>query len=272
MPAPTQASRYPPVNPASRRARQERTDRWYIEATGATEGSIIAAIINPHMPTKAGRLRPMVPVMPTIVPARPAVTSQATAATSSSTAACGVRRRSDGAALVVMPPRRRAPSGRSCRCCRTASPKALTREAVALAMVRVELAGWNMPVSFSTGPSGVWGGTKSSTVMSTSSPILTRWRRPSSTYSIGALWTPSISVISGASMAMGPPSCPAKTAPSFSACSWDAAASMNTPTRQFPSAISGGVSASTATVRSLTSTSSTLPASTWKTSTTRHRS
>jgi hypothetical protein len=92
-----------------------------MEATGATEGSIIAAIISAHMPTKAGRLRPMVPVMPTIAPARPAVTSQATAAASSSAAACGVRRRSDGAALVVMPPRRRAPSGRSCRCCRTAA-------------------------------------------------------------------------------------------------------------------------------------------------------
>jgi hypothetical protein len=47
---------------------------------------------------------------------------------------------------------------------------------------------------------------------------------------------------------------------------------MNTPTRQLPSAIIGGVSASTPTVRPLTSTSSTMPASTWKTSTTRHRS
>jgi hypothetical protein len=87
-----------------------------------------------------------------------------------------------------------------------------------------------------------------------------------------AVWTPSISPNSGASIAMGPPSCPAKTAPSFSACSWEAAASMNTPTRQLPSAITGGVSARTATVRLLTSTSSTVPESTWKTSTTRHRS
>jgi hypothetical protein len=62
MPAP--AGRYPEVNPASRSARQERTDRWYIEATGATDGSIIAAIISAHMPTKAGRPRPMVPLMP----------------------------------------------------------------------------------------------------------------------------------------------------------------------------------------------------------------
>jgi hypothetical protein len=88
----------------------------------------------------------------------------------------------------------------------------------------------------------------------------------------GAVWTPSISLISGASMAIGPPSWPAKTAPSFSACSWDAAESRKTPTRQLPSAISGGVSARTATVRSLTSTSSTVPESTWKTNTTRQRS
>src|SRR6266498_2746595 len=60
------------------------------------------------------------------------------------------------------------------------SPNASTREAVARAIVRVELAGWNMPVSFSTSPSGFKGGTKSSTSMSTASPILTRWRRPSS--------------------------------------------------------------------------------------------
>jgi hypothetical protein len=43
-----------------------------------------------------------------------------------------------------------------------------------------------------------------------------------------------------AQQAMGPPSWPAKTAPSFSACSWEAAASLKTPTRQAPSAISGG--------------------------------
>ena len=134
--------------------------------------------------------------MPTIVPAGPAVTSQATAATSSRIAACGVRRRSDGAALVVMPPRRRGAEWPFLPVLSNASPKAFTREAVALAMVRVELAGWNMPTSCSTVPSGVWGGTKSSTVMSTSSPILTRWRRPSSTYSIGATSTPSVSVIS----------------------------------------------------------------------------
>ena len=69
MPAPAQASRYPVVNPARRSARQERTERWYMEATGATDGSIIAAIISVHMPTKPARPRPMVPVMPAI--ARP---------------------------------------------------------------------------------------------------------------------------------------------------------------------------------------------------------
>jgi hypothetical protein len=47
---------------------------------------------------------------------------------------------------------------------------------------------------------------------------------------------------------------------------------MKTPTRQLPSAITGGVSASTAIVRLLTSTSSTAPESTWKASTARHRS
>jgi hypothetical protein len=77
MPAPIQASRYPPVNPASRRTRQERTDRWYIEATGATE--------------EKGAEWPFLPVLS------------------------------------------------------NCSPKAFTREAVALAMVRVELAGWNIP-------------------------------------------------------------------------------------------------------------------------------
>src|SRR4029450_4915717 len=51
------------------------------------------------------------------------------------------------------------------------SPNALTRDAVALAMVRVELGGWNMPVSLDTSPSGVCGGTKSSISISTSSPI-----------------------------------------------------------------------------------------------------
>src|SRR6266498_4210987 len=73
-------------------------------------------------------------------------------------------------------------------------------------------------------------------------------------------------------MAIGPTSCPAKTAPSLSACCWEATASMNSPTRQLPSAMSGGVSARTATVRLLTSTPSTAPASMWKASTTRHRS
>jgi hypothetical protein len=44
-------------------------------------------------------------------------------------------------------------------------------------------------------------------------------------------------------MAIGPPACPAKTAPGFSACSGEAAASMIRPTRQLPSDMTGGLSA-----------------------------
>jgi len=47
---------------------------------------------------------------------------------------------------------------------------------------------------------------------------------------------------------------------------------MTTPTRQLPSAMTGGVSATTMTVRSLTSTPSTSPRSTWNASTTLQRS
>lgn len=52
---------------------------------------------------------------------------------------------------------------------------------------------------------------------------------------------------SGPSAAIGPPSCPLNTPCSFSACPSDALESMNTPTLQLPSAMTFGVSATTAT-------------------------
>ena len=56
-----------------------------------------------------------------------------------------------------------------------------------------------------------------------------------------------------------PPSAPENTPPSFSACSLNAAASMNTPRLQLPSVITLGVSATAATVRPLTSVPSISP-------------
>src|SRR6266702_1854410 len=83
---------------------------------------------------------------------------------------------------------------------------------------------------------------------------------------------PSISVISGARPAIGPPAWPPKMAPRPAACSSEAEASITTPTRQLPSDMTCGVSATTTTVLSLTSSPSTSPLSTWNASTTRHRS
>ncbi len=71
--------------------------------------------------------------------------------------------------------------------------------------------------------------------------------------------TPRFSATSGPRASIGPPSAPENTAPSFSACSSEAAASMNTPRRQLPSLITFGVSATAATVRPLTSVPSTSP-------------
>src|ERR1700736_72338 len=71
---------------------------------------------------------------------------------------------------------------------------------------------------------------------------------------------------------MGPPSPPEKTAPSLSACSSEAAASMITPRRQLPSVITFGVSTTAATVRPLTSVPSTSPSRTLNTRTTLQRS
>src|SRR6059058_4817054 len=61
--------------------------------------------------------------------------------------------------------------------------------------------------------------------------------------SIAARSTPSISPTSGASPAIGPPSWPVNTFTSLSACSSVAFLSTNTPSRQFPSVMTFGVSA-----------------------------
>ena len=75
--------------------------------------------------------------------------------------------------------------------------------------------------------------------------------------------------MSGPSASIGPPSCPPKTAVSFSACSSEAPSSRNTPRRQFPSVMTFGVSAIAATVSPETSAPSTAPLVILKTSTTR---
>jgi len=76
-----------------------------------------------------------------------------------------------------------------------------------------------------------------------------RMTQPSLT-SIGARSTPILA--DQAKHSIGPPSAPENTPPSFSACSSEAAPSMNTPSRQLPSVITFGVSATAATVRPLT--------------------
>src|SRR5690349_18745776 len=81
---------------------------------------------------------------------------------------------------------------------------------------------------------------------------------------------PSISPIKGASPSIGPPNWPPKTAPSASACSGEAAASIRTPTFQPPSLIRAGASAMTQTFRPPTSLTS--PFATWKVRATVHRS
>src|SRR5262249_855265 len=115
-------------------------------------------------------------------------------------------------------------------------------------------------------------GPRSSLSNSTASPSRTECLSPSSLPSIGARSTPSGSPTSGSRASIGPPSCPENTAPSLSACSSDAAASMNTPSRQLPSVMTFGVSATAATVRPLTSVPSTSPFLTWNTRTTLQRS
>src|SRR5689334_13210290 len=129
-----------------------------------------------------------------------------------------------------------------------------------------------MPVSRAGCPDSTPNGTTSSISKSIASPIFTECLRPFSRTSIGARSTPRGSPIRGLRAAIGPPSCPENTAPSFSACSSDAAASMKTPSRQLPSVITLGVSATAATVRPLTSVPSTSPRFTLNTRTTLQRS
>src|SRR5919108_1583568 len=128
-----------------------------------------------------------------------------------------------------------------------------------------------MPVIFAGSPVSTPKGTTSSISKSTASPIRTECLRPSSFTSIGKRSTPRFSPTSGPRASIGPPSAPENTAPSFSACSSEAAASMTTPRRQLPSLITFGESATAATVRPLTSVPSTSPFLTWNTSTTLQR-
>jgi hypothetical protein len=71
--------RYPKANNKRRRQRLIRTVRAYSEATGATPGSIIAAIIRVHMPTKVGSDRPVTLVIMPMPRATSITASQANA-------------------------------------------------------------------------------------------------------------------------------------------------------------------------------------------------
>jgi hypothetical protein len=83
---------------------------------------------------------------------------------------------------------------------------------------------------------------------------------------------PNISPISGASPAIGPPSWPLKTWTSLSNCASDASSLMNTPTRQFPSVITFGVSMMIAALHPARSVSSTAPSRMLKTRVARQKS
>jgi hypothetical protein len=77
---------------------------------------------------------------------------------------------------------------------------------------------------------------------------------------------PDPDVVAAAVIVIGdprPPSCPESSAPSRSAWVCEAASSRNTPTRQLPSLITGGVSRNRAKLRLPTSTPSMSPESTW---------
>ena len=89
---------------------------------------------------------------------------------------------------------------------------------------------------------------------------------------MGTRSTPRTSPISGESPAIGPPTWPEKTLPSASAWPSSAEASTYSATCQPPSAITRGPAMKTATLRSETSTSSTLPLSTWNAKVTWQRS
>jgi hypothetical protein len=74
-------------------------------AKGATDGSIIAAIMSAHMPTKFGSSQPMVPGTSHIPSARTRVAAAAPAASRNSTTIWGVIRmrsgRARGVAVVI---------------------------------------------------------------------------------------------------------------------------------------------------------------------------
>jgi hypothetical protein len=109
----------------------------------------------------------------------------------------------------------------------------------------------------------------SSISKSIASPTRTVWCTPSSTISIGARSTPSISPTSGASPAIGPPIWPPNTPTSLFICSSEARSSTNTPSFQFPSVITLGVSAIATTLSPDTSVPSISPSLIENASTTR---
>ena len=144
---------------------------------------------------------------------------------------------------------------------------------MALAIVNVELAGWNMPVRRSTSPSGFSGGDEVldldvhqvadlDRVAATVIDVVDRGR-------LHAKHLADQRAQHRPSARLPGPRTPRRAS---SACSGEAAASITRPPASCPQLISGGVSATTTTVLSLTSTPSTSPWSTWKASTTRQRS
>ena len=84
--------------------------------------------------------------------------------------------------------------------------------------------------------------------------------------------TPNTSPTSGASAAIGPPSCPLKTLANLSNWSSLARSSMNKPRRQFPSVITLGASAMAATRNPPIAVPSTSPSRMLKANTTRQKS
>jgi hypothetical protein len=151
-------------------------------------------------------------------------------------------------------------------------PKALILVRFASAITRSDPTGWNIPANLTGSPVSTPNGTMSWIWKSITSSTRTLCSRPSSSMSITARCTPSISPISGASPAIGPPSCPPKTWTSLSNCSSDASSSTNTPTRQLPSVITFGVSAMSTTFRPAMSAPSTEPSWTLKARVTRQKS
>ncbi len=148
-------------------------------------------------------------------------------------------------------------------------PNALMSERFASAMVRLEPAGWNIPSKRTGSPSSLPNGTTSSISKSIESATRTLCRVPSSSNWIAARSTPTTSPTSGASVLIGPPSSPLKTPTSFWSCSSVASSSTYSPSRQFPSVMTFGVSATTTTLRPATSVPSTWPSLMLKASVTR---